>query len=479
MGVGTPSSGSPGPSSASTAMSAGGIAVRHRLAALAVVAGVVVVGAVAVLALVGDVRRMPVELALLAIAVVGAWFAVTRRGGYRVVAVLVGTAAAVGYLLVSFGPDPSQGFGPVLVRVGLLAAAVTLVAVAAGVDTGRLRRAATPGDPVPPATRGVLIINPRSGGGKAARFRLAEACRARGIEAVELGPGDDLVELAERAVTGGADVIGMAGGDGSQALVAEVSARRGVAMVVVPAGTRNHLALDLGLDRADVTGALDAYGAAVERTVDLAEVNGRVFVNNVSLGLYAAIIRSPEYRDAKIDTTLDALPDMLGRGSKPFDLRFTGPTGQPQERGVHVLQISNNPYGHAPGTWGNRPRLDTGRLGVIALQLDGDRSAAEFLLAAARGRPEQYDGLLSWEPTTFEVDSAGPIDLGLDGESIRLDPPLRFTVRPHALRVRLPEHAIGLSPAAREMRLRTAFRKLLSTAAGRPSSTHTNPGGQR
>jgi len=157
----------------------------------------------------------------------------------------------------------------------------------------------------------------------------------------------------ERAVAGGADVIGMAGGDGSQALVADVAARHGVAMVVVPAGTRNHLALDLGLDRADVIGALDAYGAAVERTVDLAEVNDRIFVNNVSLGLYAAIIKSPEYRDAKIDTTLDALRKLVGRHSQPFDLRFTG---QPHQGGVHILQISNKPLrAHTRNGWESTP----------------------------------------------------------------------------------------------------------------------------
>ena len=96
-------------------------------------------------------------------------------------------------------------------------------------------------------------------------------------------------------------------------------------MVVVPAGTRNHLAMDLGLDRGNVVGALDAFGAARERAIDLGEVNGRVFVNNVSLGLYAEIIRSPDYRDAKVETTLSALSRLLGPGSRPFDLRFTGP----------------------------------------------------------------------------------------------------------------------------------------------------------
>ena len=142
----------------------------------------------------------------------------------------------------------------------------------------------------------------------------------------------------------GADVIGMAGGDGSQGLVAAVAARHDVAMVVVPAGTRNHLAMDLGLDRGDVVGALDAFGAARERAVDLGEVNGRVFVNNVSFGLYAEIIRSPEYRDAKLDTTFRALPRLLGPGSRPFDLRFTGPGGE-RHTAAHVVQVSNNPYG--------------------------------------------------------------------------------------------------------------------------------------
>ena len=91
-----------------------------------------------------------------------------------------------------------------------------------------------------------------------------------------------------------------------------MAARHRVPMVVVPAGTRNHLAMDLGVDRGDVVGALDAYGAALERAVDLGDVNGRPFVNNASLGLYAEIIRSPAYRDAKMDTTLSALPGLLG-----------------------------------------------------------------------------------------------------------------------------------------------------------------------
>src|SRR5258707_1258717 len=158
----------------------------------------------------------------------------------------------------------------------------------------------------------VLIMNLKSGGGKAERFRLAEECERRGIEPIVLGPGDDLLRLADDAVTRGADVIGMAGGDGSQALVATVASRRGVPHVCVPAGTRNHFALDLGLDRDDVVGALDAFADGVERTVDLAAVNGPVFVNNASLGLYAKVVQAPEYRDAKFRTATSMLPDLLG-----------------------------------------------------------------------------------------------------------------------------------------------------------------------
>lgn len=316
-----------------------------------------------------------------------------------------------------------------------------------------------PGRAVPPAGDAVLLINPRSGGGTAERVGLVRECRARGIEPVVLGPGQDVVVVAEAAVAGGAEVIGMAGGDGSLGLVAGVAARYAVPMVVVPAGTRNHLAMDLGLDRGDVVGALDAYGAAVERVVDLGDVDGRPFVNNVSLGLYAAIIRSPAYRDAKVDTTLSALPDLVGPGSRPFDLRFPDPAGE-RHTGAHVVQVSNNPYGRTVGSLASRPRLDSGRLGVIVLRLPEGPPDRAVLAALAAGHPDRVPGFAAWEAPAFEVDSGDLVDAGLDGEALRLVPPLRFTIRPGALRVRLPRHASGLSPAAREQRARARLRGL-------------------
>jgi diacylglycerol kinase family enzyme len=372
------------------------------------------------------------------------------------VALLASLVSAEGYLLLSL-----------VARILALAIAVGLAKHALGTTQVALQQTETPGAPVPPAARGILFMNLKSGGGKAERFHLVDECRSRGIEPVVLERGMDWLEtVRQKAASGDYDVLGMAGGDGSQAMVGTVAAEFGLPMVVVPAGTRNHLALDLGLDREDVVGALDAYGEAVERQMDLADVNGHVFVNNVSLGLYAAIVRSPEYRDAKVDTTLSTLPKVLGPDTEPFDLRFAGRDGV-EYRGAHVVQISNNPYGSTAGGLGSRPRMDTHQLGVIALVLGKEGGAASFLAALATGHPERFQGLASWATPTFEVTSGAPIEIGLDGETEVMDPPLRFSIRPSPVRVRLPKHAIGYSPAALSLGLRDAMRELWGVVLGR------------
>ena len=134
--------------------------------------------------------------------------------------------------------------------------------------------------PAHPPRRPVLFINPKSGGGTAARDRVAERARKRGIEAVILAPGHSLAGLVEEALVNGADALGVAGGDGSLAVVAAAAAAHGLPFVCVPAGTRNHFALDVGVDRHDVLGALDAFTDGIERWIDTAEVNGRLFFNN-------------------------------------------------------------------------------------------------------------------------------------------------------------------------------------------------------
>jgi diacylglycerol kinase family enzyme len=197
--------------------------------------------------------------------------------------------------------------------------------------------------PADPPGRPVLFINPRSGDGKAARARLAERARAAGIEAVVLDPGQDLAALAGEAAAAGADALGMAGGDGSLAVVAAVAAAHGIPFVCVPAGTRNHFALDVGVDRHDVIGALDAFTDGVERQIDIAEVNGRTFLNNVSLGIYGEAVRSPAYRDAKVRTLLQTAAEVMGPSAEAPALRLVDDLGR-EHRDLAVVLVSNNPY---------------------------------------------------------------------------------------------------------------------------------------
>ncbi len=210
-------------------------------------------------------------------------------------------------------------------------------------------------------------------------------------------------------------------------------------MRCIPAGTRNHFALDLGVDRDDVVGALDSFVDGGERCVDLAEVNGRVFVNNVSLGLYADAVQREGYRDAKLRTILDTLPEALGPEGDALDLRWTGPGGDEHSSGAVIL-VSNNRYrlGRAVGS-GTRPRIDDGLLGVTTVAAPVGRG---------RDRRLPQRPWREWSTPEFEVDADGPVAAGIDGEAVTLDPPLRFRILPGALRVRIAPAHPGASPSA-------------------------------
>ena len=394
-------------------------------------------------------------------------FAVTRTGLPRTAAAALAVVALVAAIILPLAAGGGLLVVTLLVALLLIGGAATRYAL--GRDMASLKHAPTPGDPVGPAARPVLLMNPKSGGGKVERFGLAEEARRRGVEPVVLSPGDDLLELAEAAVADGADVVGMAGGDGSQALVAGVAAARGVAFVCVPAGTRNHLAMDLGLDRDDVVGALDAFGEAVERRVDLGVVAGRVFVNNATVGLYAKIVQSPAYRDRKVGTALELLPDMLGPRAVPFDLRFTGPDGT-EHASAHLILVSNDRYELGGGDgFGSRRRIDAGSLGIVAATFRSSGELARLLESISGGRSWRPPGWAEWSDDRFLLHSDQPVEVGIDGEALLLDPPLEFRSLPGALRIRLPRHAPGYSPAAAAPpKGWAAAAALLQTAAGRP-----------
>ncbi len=439
---------------------------QTRVAAVVALLAPVAMTIVAAVALAGDLVIAALAVGLVLVVSAAVWFALTRRGVRRAAGAALAGLTGAGLIVVL-----ATHWQGVLVMVGLLLL-LAVFGLAARYALGRTREAAVHGEaaalvPVGAARSAVLIINLKSGGGKAERLDLATEARRRGVKPIVLQPGDDLLELAEGAIARGAQVIGMAGGDGSQALVATVAARRDIAHVCIPAGTRNHFALDLGLDRDDVVGALDAFTDGVERRIDLARVNDRVFVNNASLGVYAKVVQSAAYRDAKLETWTGMLPDLLGPDAEPIDLEFTAPDGSRCDDAPLVL-VSNNPYQVTSlAGAGTRERIDTGQLGVLAARVRSATDVSKLVALELVGQVSRFPGLLSWSTHEFEVRSSGPVEVGLDGEALVLDSPLRFASLPGALRVRLPR-GVGLPPAARAAALTTDnLGALLRVAAGR------------
>jgi diacylglycerol kinase family enzyme len=431
--------------------------LRARLAAIAALT-LLVLAALAFLLVAINVLDALIVLGCLFLGIYCAWLSLTRPGRLLLLTI---PGLVLALTVLAFTAYEHR------VELGIWIACVLLFGVAARAAV----RADRTGDhlpELPAARRGVLVINPRSGDGKAARVGLAAEASRRGLQTVLLEPGGNLRELVEKAIADGADAVGMAGGDGSQAVVAAVASARGVAHVCIPSGTRNHFAQDLGLDRNDPVGALDAFTAGVERRVDLAAVNGRVFVNNASLGLYASVVQSATYREAKLRTWQRLLPDLVGGGAPASDIRFDRPDSG-RQTGATLLMISNNPYElQRPRVAGSRPRLDTGMLGILSASLQDANEIARFVTLMTIGQEWRTEDVRQWSAATFQVDSAGPVALGIDGEAVRMTPPLRFESRPGALRVRLPVTASGLSPSAAAVGMSSRdLRRLVAIAVGR------------
>jgi diacylglycerol kinase family enzyme len=385
---------------------------------------------------------LAVSLAFLATSVV----ALTTAGPLRAVFALASVVLVLldGALMVFWATSRGAGawIGPV--ALALLAAGFALDRYAL-----KLTAAPEPGDPAPrrrarARRHSVLFVNPHSGGGKAEEFDLIARAREMGVRTVVLEKGDDLVSLARRAADDGARVLGMAGGDGSLGCVMGVAIDHDLPFVCIPAGTRNHFALDLGLDRRDPSLALAAFTDGEERRVDYATVNDRVFVNNVALGLYAAIVDQEGYRDAKLQTALELIPQ-ASDGLPFFDLEYEVPEAGPQTTAT-LLLVSNNPYELAGGSI-QRARLDRGELGVISLQAEGVRDLLGATLLAAAGRPDASRALWRWETEELTVGSPHPqIVAGVDGETITFDAPLRLAIHPAGARVLVPPGSlVGLA----------------------------------
>jgi diacylglycerol kinase family enzyme len=419
------------------------------------------------------------SLVLLAVGVVGlgavavgVWWALSHRGAVRIagvaVAVLAVAAVVIIFLLAHF-------WWIVVLSAGLwLVAGIVARAALRGAEPHMHEYAAAP------ARQPFMIMNPRSGGGKVARFGLVAKAESLGARVTLLdGPEHvDVAALARDAVANGADVLGVAGGDGTQAQVADVAAEHDVPLLVISAGTRNHFALDLGLDRDDPSRCLDALTDGVELRIDLGTVNGRPFVNNASFGAYAEVVQSPEYRADKAQTTLRQLPELLvGHAGA----RLAAEAGQVRIEAPQAVLVSNNPYGTGDLTGlGRRPRLDLGTLGMVAVRVDNARQAANLLRGTSSGQVT----VAAAKDVTVSAD-APAIPVGVDGEALMLASPVRCTIHPGVLRVRVPRKRPGRTPRptldwrrVRDLAGRLVVRAGRSSPVVGPHSANETPAGR-
>ena len=412
--------------------------VTRRQRWLARLAFAAALAAAVVLLLAGglkSVTALVTGFAGLAIVCAAAWWFLTHRGIGRWLAAALLVAAPVAVIVVYIAAG--------LLWEIALSAVLAAAAVAAGraaLSTGR--PAAKPDEhAAAPQRQPFVIMNPRSGGGKVAKFGLAGKAADLGAEVALLeGPGVvDVAALARDAVDAGADLLGVAGGDGTQALVAGIAAGRDIPMMVISAGTRNHFALDLGLDRDDPATSLDALTDGVELRIDLGLIGDRTFVNNASFGAYAQVVQSPAYRDDKSGTALAMLPDLLtGHQGAHLVVRIDG---QVILDGPQAVLVSNNPYETSDiAGLGRRAQLDQGVLGVVGVKIENAAQAAGLLRKAQRSRSVT---MLTAREVVIDADQP-QIPVGIDGESVLMPTPVRCTIHPLALRVRVPRSRPGV-----------------------------------
>ena len=413
------------------------VPAQHWLARLSFVLVGLAVVFVAVFAELKSLTMLAVGLVGAAVSLAAAFFFLSRRGVWRWLSLAVFVLTPIAVIAI-FALRNLLWVAVVAAAIWLLASMTARLALAR--DHTDWRMPERPAEP--PARHPYLIMNPKSGGGKVEKFDLKRKAEELGAEVFLIGGSEpvDVAKVAREAVAQGADLLGVAGGDGTQALVAGIAAQHGIPFVVISAGTRNHFALDLGLNRDDPSACLGALSDGVELRVDLGMINGQVFVNNASFGAYAEVVETPAYRGDKLNTTLNLLPDLLqGQRGARLSARAADDT---EFRSPQALLVANNPYGTGDiAGLSRRARLDAGLLGVIGVKVRNVQQAVDLL----RGRRAVGVRVLSTKKIEVTAD-APQIPVGVDGEALSMSTPVVCTISPGALRVWVPRDRPGIVP---------------------------------
>ena len=409
---------------------------QHWLARLSFLFVGLAVVFVAVFAELKSLTMLAVGLVGAVVSLAAAYFFLSRRGVWRWLSLAVFVLTPIAVIAV-FALRNLLWVAVVAAAIWLLASMTARLALVRDHPDWRM-----PEHPAePPARHPYLIMNPKSGGGKVEKFDLKSKAEELGAEVFLIDGSEpvDVAKVAREAVAQGADLLGVAGGDGTQALVAGIAAEHGIPFVVISAGTRNHFALDLGLNRENPSACLGALSDGVELRVDLGRINGQVFVNNASFGAYAEVVETPAYRDDKLNTTLNLLPDLL-QGQR--GVRLSARADDTEIRSPQALLVANNPYGTGDiAGLSRRARLDAGVLGVIGVKVRNVQQAIDLL----RGR--RAVGVRVLRTKKIEITADAPqIPVGVDGEALSMSTPVVCTISPGVLRVWVPRDRPGVVP---------------------------------
>ena len=297
-----------------------------------------------------------------------------------------------------------------------------------------------------PPNRGTLFFNPSSGArlpaGEVAELQKAAA--DGGLEVVRCGPGVDIIGLTREHMRTGRRLFVAAGGDGTINSVVQPLMNSDATFAVIPAGTYNHFARDLGVPL-DWREALDVALNGTTRQIDAGRINDRFFVNNVSIGLYPELVARREERGRdypKWKARLHAVYATLRKYphvTLAIESEFLNEIVK-----THVFVISNNSYDLSRlGVEAPRSTLEEGRLSVYWLPHLPRIALTRFLAHYLAGRVKTAPGFRSFRTTRLKVQSARRrLHLGVDGEVVTMDPPLVITIVPRALTVKVPRQSL-------------------------------------
>ena len=287
----------------------------------------------------------------------------------------------------------------------------------------------------------VVLLNVRSGGGNDAALaaRVATLFERAGARAdVRLVHGGELAGALRAAIERRPDAIVAGGGDGTVGSVAAALVDGPIALGVLPLGTLNHFAKDLRLPLA-LEPAIERIARGEVRRVDVGEVNGRVFVNNSSLGLYPDIVRERERQQRRLGRGKWAAFVWASIGALkrfPFLGVRLSIDGRAATRRTPFVFIGNNVYSMQGFTIGERERLDAGCLSLYVAQRAGRLKLLMLALHALFGRLEQARDFDATCAAGIDVESKRKrLRVATDGEITTMTPPLRYRTRPASLLV--------------------------------------------